>query len=138
MVIFLFSCNSYNEDAFFRRIYSSAKNNEIIALENFTDFEWNNVIICNPGTSQKDYEKLIGPFDFKNYDMNKVIIFRIDDTVVKTMFRNYHPDERLSVEFYIDTNFCRIIKKEEAIFKVEVIKNYIDLHPAAEIVEKEI
>ena len=135
IVIILFLYNSFHEDKIFKDISSSVKTGDIIALNDFTDFDWNNVVLCNPGTSKKVYEQILGLNKFRDFDLRKVVIFRNNETVVKTIVRNYHPEKYLSVEFYISINSYTVLNKEEALFKVRVTPDCVELHPLAEIME---
>ena len=58
-LIIIFSCNQ-KFDNLLELIYSSVEDGDLVALEHFTDFEWDNVIICNPGTSQIDFQNFLG------------------------------------------------------------------------------
>lgn len=121
------SCANQGGEIIFKKIASSVKDGDHIILSDFTDFEWNNVVLCNPGTSLKEYENFLGPVKFRDFDLIKAIIFREDETVVKIIKQDYHPEKYLKVEFYINTNSYVILNRDEAIFNVKKILNRVEL-----------
>jgi len=125
LLLVFFSCIQH--DKFIEKIYSSVNDGDFIILGDYTDFTWDNVVLCNPGTSRQDYIKFLGN-QGKNFDLNKVIIFRKGEQVVHYIKQDYHPEKPLAVEFYIDTNTYKIFDKD-TIFSVKKYDNNTALYP---------
>ena len=128
-VIFTNSCADQSGRMILNKIAFSVKDGDRITLSDFTNFEWDNVILCNPGTSLKEYERFLGPVKFEDFDLKEVIIFRKGETVVKVIKRNYHPEKYSRVEFFISTNSYIILNKNEAVFDVVKELDHVELSP---------
>ena len=123
------SCVNQGDEILLKKIASSVKDGDRIVLSDFTNFEWNNLVLCNPGTSLKEYENFIGNVKFKYFDLKKVIIFRKDEMVVKIIKQNYHPEKYLMVEFFISVNSYIVLNKDVAVFDVAKKLNRVELRP---------
>ena len=124
------SC-SEAEDVILKNIRLSVNEGDIIHLADFTDFEWDSVIICNPGTVRRDLVRLIGEFNL-NIDLKKLIIFMYEDNIVHMIIQDYHPEKYLLVDFRINTGIYAVYSKDISSFIVEKHLDYIFLVPIFE------
>jgi len=67
-----------------RNIHLSVENGDTVFLGDFTNFVWDNVIIANPGTSNRDILLFLGDRGRVNmdFDIQVVVIFRKGERVV--------------------------------------------------------
>ncbi|MCL2381782.1 MAG: hypothetical protein FWC64_09370 [Treponema sp.] len=105
-----------------RNIHSSVENGDTIFLGDFTRFEWDNVIIANPGTSNRDILLFLGDRGRANmdFDIQVVVIFRKGDRVVHFYRYIWRSDRRHPVEFSIGTNTYQVFSIENAFFHVRI------------------
>ena len=138
-VIFLatviFSSCYQDNDRILRKIYSSATEADgtIISLADFTNFDWDNVVLTNPGTLNDEYIEIFGGTvkDYKlKYDLQELIIFRKGDQVAHIIRQNWHPEKYPLVNFFAGRSDFIILDKSEAFFVVEKIysRSYVNLH----------
>ena len=104
-----------------RNIHLSVENGDTVFLGDFTNFVWDNVIIANPGTSNRDILLFLGDRGRVNmdFDIQVVVIFRKGERVVHFYRYTWQPDRRHPVEFRIETNTYQVFSIENAFFRQE-------------------
>lgn len=125
--LLLVSCSFRHEDNLINNIFSKIKAGDVISLSDFTDFEWDNVIITNPGTSYRDYQRFLGKIKKNDFDLKKAIIFRDGENVVRIIVINYHPEKYSKIEFMIQTNTYIILDRSKAKFNVAYNIDHFEL-----------